>query len=147
MSVASYIFAVVSALLTLVVVIEMLRRRRLRERHAAWWFLAGVLALIAGVFPATLEWAANLVGVTVPVNLVFFVSIAILFFVCLQHSSELTQLESKTRILAERVALLELKSSERRIVDVSDSAGETQDPKADQILRSAGDHYSGGVPD
>jgi len=146
-SVASYIFGVVSALLTLVVVIEMLRRRRLRERHAAWWFLAGVLALIAGVFPATLEWAASLVGVTVPVNLVFFVSIAILFFVCLQHSSELTQLESKTRILAERVALLELKSSERRIVDVSDSEGETQDPKAAQILRSAGDQYSGGVPD
>lgn len=147
MSVASYIFGVVSALLTLVVVIEMLRRRRLRERHAAWWFLAGVLALIAGVFPATLEWAASLVGVTVPVNLVFFVSIAILFFVCLQHSSELTQLESKTRILAERVALLELKSSGRRIVDVSDSAGETQDPKAAQIPRSAGDQYSGGVPD
>lgn len=147
MSVASYIFGVVSALLTLVVVIEMLRRRRLRERHAAWWFLAGVLALIAGVFPTTLEWAANLVGVTVPVNLVFFVSIAILFFVCLQHSSELTQLESKTRILAEHVALLELKSSERRIVDVSDSAGETQDPKAAQIFRSAGDQYSGGVPD
>ena len=147
MSVASYIFGVVSALLTLVVVIEMLRRRRLRERHAAWWFLAGVLALIAGVFPTTLEWAANLVGVTVPVNLVFFVSIAILFFVCLQHSSELTQLESKTRILAEHVALLELKSSERRIIDVSDSEGETQDPKAAQILRSAGDQYSGGVPD
>jgi len=146
-SVASYLFGVVSALLTLVVVIEMLRRRRLRERHAAWWFLAGVLALIAGVFPTTLEWAANLVGVTVPVNLVFFVSIAILFFVCLQHSSELTQLESKTRILAEHVALLELKSSERRIVDVSDSAGETQDPKAAQIFRSAGDQYSGGVPD
>lgn len=145
MSVASYIFGVVSALLILVVVIEMLRRRRLRERHAAWWFLAGVLALIAGVFPATLEWAASLVGVTVPVNLVFFVSIAILFLVCLQHSSELTQLESKTRTLAEHVALLELQSSEQRIVDISDSEGEPQDPKAGQNLRSAGDQYSGGV--
>lgn len=112
MSTASYIFGVVSALLILVVVVEMLRRRRLRERHAAWWFLAGVLALIAGIFPATLAWAAALIGVTVPVNLVFFVSIAILFLVCLQHSSELTQLESKTRTLAERVAILELEMRE-----------------------------------
>ncbi|MBC7761015.1 MAG: DUF2304 domain-containing protein [Candidatus Saccharibacteria bacterium] len=112
MTTASYIFGIVSALLILVVVIEMLRRRRLRERHAAWWFLAGVLALIAGVFPATLAWAAALIGVTVPVNLVFFVSIAILFLVCLQHSSELTQLESKTRTLAERVAILELEMRE-----------------------------------
>jgi hypothetical protein len=108
-SVASYIFGIVSAVLILVVVIEMLRRRRLRERHAAWWFLAGVLALIAGVFPATLTWAAGLLGIEVPINLVFFVSIAILFLVSLQHSSEITRLESKTRTLAERVAILELR--------------------------------------
>ena len=109
MTVVSYIFGVVSASLALIVVLEMLRRRQLRERHAIWWFIAGVLALTAGVFPATLDWAASLIGIEVPINLVFFVSIAILFLVCLQHSSELTRLESKTRTLAERVALMELR--------------------------------------
>jgi hypothetical protein len=108
MSTASYILGIASALLILVVVVELLRRRQLRERHAIWWFVAGVLALVAGVFPSTLSWAASLVGVEVPINLVFFVSIAILFLVCLQNSSELTQLESKTRTLAERVAILEM---------------------------------------
>lgn len=108
MSVASYIFGIASALLILIVVIELLRRRRLRERHAIWWFVAGLLALVAGVFPDTLTWAAGLVGVEVPINLVFFISIAILFLVCLQSSAELTSLEAKTRTLAERVALLEL---------------------------------------
>ena len=104
----SYIFGIVSAALILVVVIELLRRRHLRERHAIWWIIAGFLALVAGVFPATLDWAARLIGIEVPINLVFFVSIAILFLVGLQHSSELTQLESKTRTLAERVAIMEL---------------------------------------
>jgi hypothetical protein len=107
-SIVSYIFGILSAVLILAVVIEMLRRRRLRERHAAWWLLAGALALVAGVFPATLTWAAKLLGIAVPINLVFFVSIAILFLVSLQHSSEVTQLESKTRTLAERMAILEL---------------------------------------
>lgn len=109
MSVVSYVFGILSALGVLVVVIDMLRRRRLRERHAAWWVVAGVLALIIGVFPSTLVGAAKLLGITVPTNLVFFVSIAILFFVCLQHASEITKLESQTRDLAERVALLELR--------------------------------------
>lgn len=113
MTVTSYIFGIVSAALVIVIVIELLRRRRLRERHAIWWLIAGVFALIAGIFPATLEWAARLIGIEVPINLVFFVSIAILFLVCLQHSSELTQLESKTRTLAERVALLELRLEEQ----------------------------------
>lgn len=105
---ASYIFGIVSALLILIVVIELLRRRHLRERHAIWWFIAGVLALVAGIFPATLEWAAGSLGIEVPLNLVFFVSIAILFLVCLQNSAELTKLESKTRIMAEKIAILEL---------------------------------------
>jgi len=113
MSVTSYVFGIVAAALILVVVVELLRRRHLRERHAIWWIIAGILALIAGVFPATLIWVSQLVGVEVPTNLVFFVSIAILFLVCLQHSSELTKLESKTRTLAERLAILELEVRER----------------------------------
>ncbi|TFC90414.1 MULTISPECIES: DUF2304 domain-containing protein [Cryobacterium] len=108
MSLTTYVFGIVSALLVLIVVIELLRRRHLRERHAIWWLIAGVLALVAGVFPDTLTWTAALIGVEVPINLVFFGSIAILFLVSLQYSSELTQLESKTRTLAERVALIEL---------------------------------------
>jgi hypothetical protein len=113
MTLASYIFGIVFAVLVLIVVVEMLRRRLLRERHAVWWLIAGGLALVAGLFPDTLGWAAAVFGIAVPISLVFFVSIAILFLVCLQHSAELTRLESKTRTLAERVALLELQLSER----------------------------------
>jgi len=109
MSLSSYIFGILAALLTLTVVIEMLRRRRLRERHVVWWLIFGVLVLIVAVFPSSLVWAANLVGITVPINLVFFVSIIILFLVSLQQSAEATRLENKTRILAEESAMLEMR--------------------------------------
>ena len=109
MSIASYILGVVAALVTLAVVFEMLRRRRLRERHAIWWLIAGILALVVGVFPGTLTWAASIIGVAVPTNLIFFVSVAILFLVCIQHSSELTALESQSQMLAEKVALQSLR--------------------------------------
>ena len=109
MTVATYVLGIVASVLVLVVVVELLRRRRLRERHAIWWFVAGVLALIVSVFPASLVWLSGVLGVTVPTNLIFFVSIAILFLVCLQASAELTELESKTRRLAEQTALLELR--------------------------------------
>ncbi|MBC7590503.1 MAG: DUF2304 domain-containing protein [Salinibacterium sp.] len=118
MTVATYILGVVSALITLAVVVEMLRRRRLRERHAVWWIVAGTLALVIGVFPSTLIWAARLIGVAVPVNLVFFVSAAVLFLVCIQHSSELTALEEKTRLLAETAALqqMRIEQLEKRLI-------------------------------
>ncbi|KRC60475.1 hypothetical protein ASE14_05495 [Agromyces sp. Root81] len=112
MNPVSYIFGIVVAIAVLGVVIEMLRRRRLRERHAIWWLLAGVFALVIGVFPQTLQWASDLVGVEVPTNLVFFVSLAVLFLVCLQHSAELTDLENQNRALAEGLALQDLRIRE-----------------------------------
>ncbi|AYF98351.1 DUF2304 domain-containing protein [Protaetiibacter intestinalis] len=108
MSPILYAFGVLSALFVLIVVIESLRRQRLRERHAILWLGGGLLALIVSIFPGTLDWIAALIGISVPTNLVFFVSIALLFLVCIQHSTELTTLERKTRALAETVALLEL---------------------------------------
>ncbi len=109
MSITSYLLGIFSSLFALGLVIELLRRRRLRERHAIWWLIAGFFALLIAVFPQVLEWSADLFGVEVPTNLVFFVSILVLFFVALQNSSELTSLEEKTRKLAEEVALFNLK--------------------------------------
>ncbi len=109
MSIVAYVFGILTALVILLVVIQMLRHQRLRERHAIWWIIAGVLALVIGVFPGSLDWAAGLLGISVPANLIFFVSLAILFLVCLQASSELTRLESQSRALAEKLSLLEVR--------------------------------------
>lgn len=112
MSTGTYILGIASALFTVGVVIEMLRRRSLKERHAVWWLIAGTLALVMAVFPAILEGIAKVVGVDVPVNLIFFASAAVLFLVCLQHSAELTRLEEKVRVLTEESALQELRLSQ-----------------------------------
>lgn len=112
MSLASYLLGIVSALLVLIAVFELLRRRRLRERHAIWWIVAGLVALVIGVFPQIVDAVASFLGVALPINLVFFVSIALLFLVSLQHSSELTTLEDKVRTLAERVAVIEMQHDE-----------------------------------
>lgn len=109
MSLLQYILGIATALLTFGIVIEMLRRRRLRERHAGWWIVAGILAIVISVFPELLENAASLLGFEAPVNLVFFVSLFILFLVALQHSAELTKLETHNRAIVERLVILELK--------------------------------------
>jgi len=111
MNPVSYAFAIAAAAIALLAIIEMLRRQRFRERHAFWWLLAAILSLVVSIFPSTLELAASVVGVEVPSNLAFFISIVILFFVTVQHSSELTTLEEKTRVLAEHIALVEQRLS------------------------------------
>jgi hypothetical protein len=107
MSTTAYIFGIIAAVFTLAVVVQMLRHRRLRERHAVWWLVGGLAALLVGLFPGLLEGAADLIGVTEPANLIFFISIAMLVLVCIQLSSELTRQETQIRTLAEDVALLD----------------------------------------
>lgn len=102
----SYVFGIVSAALVLGVVIELLRRGKLKERFAFWWILAGSLGLIAGIFPETLGWVSTQLGIEVPLNLVLFSAVIVLFLVNLQHSSELAKMEERTRSLAEELALL-----------------------------------------
>ena len=113
MSPVTYAFGIVAAVLALIAIIELMRRGTLRERHAVWWFVGGVLALVIAVFPQTLTWAAQTLGITVPTNLVFFVAIGLLFLVSLQYGAELTRVEEKLRTLAEHTAF-----QERRIAEL-----------------------------
>lgn len=112
MSTTLYVFGILAAIAVLVVMFVLLRRGTLRERHAVWWFIAGLLALVIAVFPDLLTLAADLIGVEVPANLMFFVAIAILVLLSLQHSAELTRAEDRIRTLTEHVAMLDLRLRE-----------------------------------
>ncbi|MEL5992060.1 DUF2304 domain-containing protein [Microbacterium phosphatis] len=109
LSATTYAFGIVAALAVLVVIFALLRRGTLRERHAVWWLVAGVFALVIAVFPHLLVWASKVLGVEVPANLVFFVAIALLVLLTLQHSAELTRAEDRIRVLAEQAASLDLR--------------------------------------
>lgn len=110
MSPVAYAFAIGAALFTLVLVVSMLRKGRLRERHAIWWIVGSFLALVVSIFPVTLEWASSLIGFQLGTNLVYFVSIALLVLVAIQHSAELTRVEAQVRTLAEALAMQQLRT-------------------------------------
>lgn len=112
MSSIQYALGILAAVATFSIVVEMLRRRSLRERHAAWWLVAGFFAILISIFPDLLTFASQLLGFEVPINLVFFVSLFILFLVALQHSAELTKLESHNRAIVERLIILELRNQQ-----------------------------------
>jgi hypothetical protein len=105
---ANLILGVLGSLVTLGLLFEMMRRQRLREKYAVFWAVVAVLTLVVAAFPGLLTKAAEVVGVAVPANLLFFVASMLLLVVSVQHSSELGRLEERTRTLAEEVGLLRL---------------------------------------
>lgn len=94
------------ALAIVALVFEMLRRKKLREKYAALWLIVGVATLVLAAFPQLLNIVAVLVGVQLPSNLLFAMSILMLLGVCLHLSWEISVVEDETRTLAEEVAIL-----------------------------------------
>src|SRR4051794_14451634 len=105
---ANLVLGVIGSLVTLGVLFEMLRRRRLREKYAVFWAIVAVLTLVVAAFPGVLFWTADLFGVEVPANLLFFTASMVLLVVSIQHSHELGRIEAQSRTLAEEVGLLRM---------------------------------------
>lgn len=105
---SSQIVPLVLGTILLVTVFEFVRRRHLRERSAIFWMLLGVSLVLVGLFPALTARVSSTLGFELPSNLVFFVSIIMLFALSLQAGVEIARLERHNRVLAEEVALLRL---------------------------------------
>jgi hypothetical protein len=110
----SAILGILVSIGVLLFVLDLLRRSRIKERHAIWWILASLTALVFAVWPNLLFGLSSLLGVETPSNLVFFFCISILFFVGLQHSSEIARLEEKVRTLTEIVAINNMSDEEQQ---------------------------------
>ncbi len=98
--------AFILALVIVVLVVEMLRRKKLREKYAALWLVVGLATLVLAAFPQLLAQTAQLLGVQVPSNLLFSMTILLALGVCLHLSWEISVVEDETRTLAEEAAIL-----------------------------------------
>ena len=102
---ASVFFLILAVLICTFVVIQV-RNQRMKERYAALWLIIGTTIIVLGVFPNLLNGVAHFVGVALPVNLLFLLSILLLMGVSIHLTLELSRLSEKTRILAEEAAIL-----------------------------------------
>lgn len=101
-----FVAGAVFAAFIVIVVLVMLLRRQLREKYAILWLVIGLGLLVLSSFPALLIQLTRALGVEVPSNLIFALSIVLLVGVCLHLSWELSRAEDEVRRLAEETALL-----------------------------------------
>ena len=100
------VFFLILSVLVCAFVIVQVRHQRMKERYAALWLIIGAVIIVLGAFPSLLNGVADFVGVALPVNLLFLLSILLLMGVSIHLTLELSRLSEKTRILAEEVAIL-----------------------------------------
>lgn len=109
---SGYLFAIALCVVVVGFLFYLLRTRRIREKYAGIWIALAAAVILLGVFPGLAFWVSDLVGVDTPVNLVFATGFVVLLVVCIQLSTEVSNLEEETRTLAEEIALLRLDLTE-----------------------------------
>lgn len=105
MSLTLRVLLTMAALLTIAWILRKIRKLKIKMDDAIFWvFFAGVMFII-GLFPQTIYWLANLVGILSPANLVFLIMFILLFEKVFTLSAQISQLEEKITILSAELAL------------------------------------------
>jgi hypothetical protein len=101
------IVAIAASAGLLVMILELVRRRRLLERYALLWLFSAFVLLALAIWRGLLEDIASVIGVAYPPNALFFIAFAFVLVLLLHFSLAVSRLTDQTKILAQRLAILE----------------------------------------
>lgn len=106
-SIKLQIAIVLAALLLLIIVIRAIRSGHLQLKHSILWLFLGLANLLLALFPEMTLYLTRLLGIELPVNAIFLVSIVVAYLLILQLSIDSSTSEIKNRKIAQKVAILE----------------------------------------
>ena len=99
--------SVVAAVGVLFIVFELVRRRRLMERYALLWLTSGLVLLGLAIWRGALEDLANGLGIAYPPNALFLIAFGFVLLLLLHFSLAVSRLSDQTKVLAQRLAMVE----------------------------------------
>jgi len=120
-------------------VLELVRRRRLLERYALMWLFSGTVLLALAAWVGLLEDLASLVGIHYAPSALFLFAFGFVLLLLLHFSIAVSRLNDQSKVLAQRLALLEerLARTERRpSEEKSEQHQEVERPE--RVLTGAG---------
>jgi hypothetical protein len=105
------VVAIVAASALILVLLDLVRRRRLLERYALLWLFSGAILLGLAIWRDLLAKIADLVGVAYPPNALFLIAFGFVLVLLLHFSLAVSKLSDQTKLLAQRLAILEQRQS------------------------------------
>jgi hypothetical protein len=102
------------------VIIELVRRRRLMERYALLWLACALMLLGLSIWREGLEIFARAVGVAYAPSALFLVALGFILLLLLHFSLVISRLADQTKVLAQRLGLLQHELDDLRGAQVAE---------------------------
>lgn len=94
-------------------VLRSVRKAKVLIDDIIFWVLCSALFIVLAIFPQLASWAAGLLGIQSPINLIYLLVIFVLMVKVFRASIRLSQLETKIRTLTQEVAAKEYVREEK----------------------------------
>jgi hypothetical protein len=101
------IVAIIASAGLLFVVLELVRRKRFLERYALLWLFSALVLLGLAIWRDFLSTLSDAVGIAYPPNALFLIAFGFVLVLLLHFSVAVSKLSDQTKVLAQRLALLE----------------------------------------
>ena len=108
------ILAIVVTAGLFILVFELVRQRRLLERYALLWLFSSAVLLALSVWRGALEELASAVGIFYAPSALFAVAFGFVLVLLLHFSLVISRLAEQTKVLAQRIGLLQHEVDELR---------------------------------
>jgi hypothetical protein len=93
-------------------VLELVRRRRMLERYAIVWLASALVLLALAAWSGLLTKVATAIGVYYPPTALFVIAFGFVLVLLLHFSVAVSKLADQSKVLAQRIALLEERNRE-----------------------------------
>ncbi len=123
------IVAITGTAMLFAVVFEAVRRRRLMERYALLWLFCTAVLLGLAVWKDALEELAAVVGIYYSPSALFAIGLAFISVLLLHFSLVISRLADQSKVLAQRVGLLQERVDELEAETAARGGGAAREEK------------------
>ncbi len=106
MNVLLKIEMILISLITLALIISKLKNKNMSIKYSILWLLLPILFLLMALFSNTMIQIANMLGFELLSNMIFFITVGILFIICFSLTIIVSNLNKKIVQLSQEIALL-----------------------------------------
>jgi len=104
------IYFIVLSILVILYVINIVRKKKFSIKESFWWIVASVVMLILSIFPYSIDWIAQKIGVAYPPTLLLVACIIFLLFINFRDSKRISELQMKVVELGQELAIIKEKN-------------------------------------
>lgn len=106
MNIRIQVLIVAVAVLAMLYVINKVRKKGIELKYSLLWLLLGAGIILFACFPQMTSWLAHTLGISQPVNMLFFAGFCFLLPIVFSLSVSLSKMSDKVKRMTQEAALL-----------------------------------------